>query len=78
VWPVTRTRMVLPFSRWVSLFHRIGPASRSAIDAPGSSLILCHMGRRAAETGGRMLTTESRQLGGAAACRLASNSGYIG
>jgi hypothetical protein len=25
-----------------------------------------------------MLTTESRQLGGAAACRLASNSGYLG
>ena len=51
LWPVTRTRMALPFSRWVSLFRRIDPAPRGTIDTPGSSLMLCHVGRRAARDG---------------------------
>jgi hypothetical protein len=51
LWPVTRIRMVFLFSCWVSLFHRIGPASRGTIHAPGSSLMLCHVGRRATREG---------------------------
>lgn len=54
-----------------SLFHRIGPAARGRIDKPGSSLMLMpRVDAERPETDGRMLTTESRQLGGVAACRL--------
>ena len=68
--PVTRARVELPFSRWVSLLHESAPPHAKPIDAPGWCLMPCHVRRRAARDGGRMLTTENPQLGGAAASRF--------